>query len=80
MQTVYILWHTHTLSKDREDNKVIGLYVSEDAAKQAQARVAGQPGFSSQPEGFEINAYEVGKDHWTEGYLTMLGDKELEDQ
>ena len=77
MQIVYALWHTHTFSEDREDYKLIGIYESEDAAKEAQARVVSQPGFRKHPEGFEIVAYEVGKDHWEEGYATMLGDKEI---
>jgi RimJ/RimL family protein N-acetyltransferase len=76
--TVYILWHTHVLSEDRDDSKLIGVYASEEAAKQAQVRVGGQPGFQQHPEGFEVVGYELGKDHWEEGYATMLGDKEVE--
>jgi hypothetical protein len=29
------------------------------------------PGFRQHPKGFIIDAYEVGKDHWTEGYVTV---------
>ncbi len=78
MQIVYVLWHTHTLSEDREGEKIVGIYESEAAAQQAQTRVGTLPGFVTHPEGFEIASYEIGKDHWISGYVTMAGDRELQ--
>ncbi|MEO6805203.1 MAG: hypothetical protein ABI209_03550 [Edaphobacter sp.] len=77
MQKVYLLWHTHVFSEGREDAKLIGVYESAYSAQGAQARVANQPGFRNKPDGFEIVGYEIGKDHWVEGYTTMLADKEI---
>jgi hypothetical protein len=71
MKTVYLLWHTHVFENGPDDEKLIGVYESALAARQAQARVADQPGFRDHPEGFEISAYELGKDHWTEGFVVI---------
>ena len=74
MKTVYLLWHTHEFENGPDDEKLIGVYESELAARRAQARVAGLPGFRENPQGFEITAYEVGQDHWTEGYTIIDND------
>ena len=71
MKTVYLLWHRHPFENGPDDVKLIGVYESGFAARQAQARVAGQPGFRDYPEGFEISAYEIGQDHWTEGFTVI---------
>ena len=74
MKTVYLLWHRHPFENGPDDVKLIGVYDSGLAARQAQARVAGQAGFRDYPEGFEISAYEVGQDHWTEGFTVINSD------
>ena len=68
--TVYVLWHVHSLG-ETDDEKLIGIYPDADAAQQAIARLIGQPGFRDCPDGFSIDSYELGKDHWTEGYATV---------
>jgi hypothetical protein len=30
-------------------------------------------------QGFYIDEYELDKDHWTEGFVTMVGDQEYEE-
>ena len=70
MANVYLLWPTHTFADGDDDGgKLIGVYESVEAANAAQLRVAGQPGFISNPEGFEISEYAVNKDHWRDGYV-----------
>jgi hypothetical protein len=71
MTKVYLLWHTHALNEGDDDSKLIGVYDSLLAAKAGQLRVENQPGFVSTPEGFEISEYEINKDHWQEGYVTV---------
>jgi hypothetical protein len=66
----YILWHKHPTGAGEDNEKLIGVYASEEAAKDAQSRLMKKPGFSSFPEGFEIVEYQVGKDHWIDGYFT----------
>ena len=73
MKTVFLLWHTHELPE--EDEKFIGVYESRDAAERAKERTSKLPGFSEHLGGFEISAYEVGKDHWTEGFVTTIDTK-----
>jgi hypothetical protein len=71
VQKVHLLWHIHTFPNGREDDKLIGIYDSHAAAEAARHRVAEQPGFADNPEGFEISEYTVNKDHWQEGYITV---------
>ncbi|MGA3370918.1 MAG: hypothetical protein ABSC48_04065 [Terracidiphilus sp.] len=70
MERVYLLWHTNPTGANENNEKLIGVYLTQDAAMAAQSRLIGLPGFSSYPEGFDVAAYEVGMDHWTEGYFT----------
>ncbi|MCE9544352.1 MAG: hypothetical protein K8T25_02355 [Planctomycetia bacterium] len=66
---VFPLWHGHDL-KYMDDYKLIGIYSTEEAAKAAQRRASEQPGFRDHLDGFFMEAYEVDKDHWTEGFVT----------
>jgi hypothetical protein len=78
MTEVYLLWHIHT-DEDLpggEDVKLIGVYSSEELAVSAKDRMAIQPGFKDQAEGFEISAYTLDKDNWVEGFITVSSDDE----
>ena len=68
MTTVFLLWHVHSLSEDTEDEKLIGVYATEREAQAAISRLQNLPGFKDSPEGFDIAVYEIGKDHWSEGF------------
>jgi hypothetical protein len=73
---VFLLWHVHDFGDGEEDEKLIGVYSSQEKAKEAIVRLKDQPGFVDLPEGFGIYAYTVDKDtHWTEGYVTVRGDE-----
>jgi len=65
---VYVLQHENPKT---EDVKFIGVYSSRATARAAIRRLSKQPGFSKAIEGFHIDAYEVDKDHWAEGYGTV---------
>ncbi len=67
---VYVLQHEHELDDDTTDVKMIGLYRSEAEARTAQQRLGSAPGFREHRDGFSIDAYELGQDHWTEGFET----------
>jgi len=69
--TVYLLWHSHEISASETDEKLIGVYRTREAAEQAISRTKLLPGFVDCPQGFEIDAYEIGVDNWTEGYATV---------
>lgn len=71
MKSVFILWHTHEVSEQGEDSKLIGVYQSRKDAERAKERASRQPGFSDHVTGFSVQEYQLGKDHWTEGFVTV---------
>jgi hypothetical protein len=72
MEAVFLLWHVHEAEEGSEDSKLIGVYRTDKDARAAIERLRNQPGFRSFPEGFNIEKYELNKDHWTEGFLTAV--------
>jgi hypothetical protein len=79
MDTVYLLWYVRSWDEGEDTSLLIGVYRSNGDAKNTIDRLKDKPGFPAYPEGFEIHPYEVGKDHWTEGYARMHGDINLLD-
>jgi hypothetical protein len=66
---VYLLWFVQE-QDDREGCELlIGVYSSEAEAKAAIERVKGKRSFADFPEGFQIHAYQLDQDHWTEGFI-----------
>ncbi len=68
MNCAYPLWHVPEGDEHKEQAKLIGIYASASDAQAAIERLRSQPGFIDYPEGFEFEPYQVGKDHWTEGF------------
>ncbi len=82
MKSVFIVQHLNILPGRQGDVKFIGAYRSAEAAHAAIERVKGQPGFCDHPRvidplhddeeaGFYVDEYELDKDHWTEGFVTV---------
>ena len=69
MEYVFILWHSHALRGDRDD-KLIGVYKTREDANAAIERLRNKPGFRDTPDGFEIHDYVLGRDGWSEGYVS----------
>jgi hypothetical protein len=67
---VYLLWHAHDLDEE-VDEKLLGVYSSQQKAEDAKLRLSDQPGFREHVEGFGIDPYELDEDHWTEGFVTV---------
>ncbi len=67
MNTVFLLWHTGPPDID-DEGMLIGVFQTEQDAKDAIEALAGKPGFVDYPERFLICPYELGKLHWTEGF------------
>lgn len=70
MEKVYILHHSYEM-EGQEQTKLIGVYTSAGEAEAAVARLKNQPGFKDRPDDFIYEAYELNKDHWTEGFSVM---------
>jgi hypothetical protein len=68
---VYIVQHVHEFDDGSEDIKFIGVYSTHQKAEEAVKRLSTQVGFCETQEGFYIDEYELDKDHWTEGYITV---------
>jgi len=68
---VFVVEHVHKSSPDVEDVKFIGVYSTADAAGAAVERARSLPGFAESPDGFHVGAYQLDKDHWTEGFVTV---------
>jgi len=82
MKKIFLLEHLHIDENENEDVKTIGVYSSYEEAKQAIARLSQLPGFSEFSElidptvddyisGFYLEEYEIGKDQWQEGFVTV---------
>jgi len=70
MKRVFILQHSYELL-DCDETKFIGVYSSKDEANNAISRLSNLIGFSDRIDGFSIDEYEINKDHWTEGFITV---------
>ncbi|MBY0502315.1 MAG: hypothetical protein K2X03_00295 [Bryobacteraceae bacterium] len=69
MDSVFLLWHTRGIDDDT-DAKLIGVYKTSDDAEAALTRVGSKPGFRDFPDCFEIHEYVLGRDGWTEGFVS----------
>ena len=67
---VWLLWHTHTVGEE-DDEKLIGVYSTQQNAEQAQRRATKLRGFRDVPEGFGIDSYVVDQDRWTKGFVIL---------
>jgi hypothetical protein len=64
---VHLLWFVQERSEGEADELLIGVYATETEAEAAIKRLKDKPGFVQ--EGFKVHAYELGRDHWTEGFI-----------
>ena len=72
---VFVVQHEHERDGSA-DVKLIGVYATRAEADQARERLSAAEGFRDHPDGFSIDAYELGRDHWTSGFATVPGDAE----
>jgi hypothetical protein len=70
MNSVFLVWHTHEVGGE-SDEKLVGAYRTREDAKAAINRLSDKPGFRDTLEGFEITEYVIGRDHWTEGFVSQ---------
>jgi hypothetical protein len=70
LQQVYLLWHTHGLEDGEPDEKLLGVYSTEEKAARRMASARKLPGFREAPAGFEVARYVVDRDEWAEGFVT----------
>ncbi|WP_457795374.1 DUF7336 domain-containing protein [Horticoccus sp. 23ND18S-11] len=69
MDAIYLV--THSYERDGADEiKIIGAYASRRDAQLAVQRKRTFVGFSDHPRGFHIDRLEIGRDQWSEGFVT----------
>ncbi|RZM31406.1 MAG: hypothetical protein EOP67_33145 [Sphingomonas sp.] len=68
MEAVFILHLSRSDSEYGEDPKLIGVYRTDSDARAASERLAVKPGFAEQPNGWHIDRYVLGQDHWEKGF------------
>jgi hypothetical protein len=68
MDTVYILWHVHSVD-GTEDEKLIGVYRSEEDAGAVVLKLKDKAGFRETQDGFSIDRYPLNRTFWEEGFV-----------
>jgi hypothetical protein len=70
MKIVFIVHHSYAAPGGHEEVKLIGVYASKKEAQLAVRRKRRYPGFRDYPKCFQIGQYEVGRDQWSEGFVS----------
>ena len=71
MSSVFVVQHAYEVG-DRDEVKFIGVYESRADAEAAIARLTQRPGFCEHSTGFHIDEYEIGTDHWVDGFVSLV--------
>jgi len=70
--SVFVVQHSYEVEPCGHDETCfIGVYATREDANEAVKRLSKQPGFCERPDCFYVGEYELGKDHWTEGFVTI---------
>ncbi len=78
-QAYYSLWHRRTDLEDRDHDMQLGTYSTREEAEAGQALLADKLGFRDYPDAFEINEGRIDETYETEGFVTVLGEAQLND-
>lgn len=70
---VFVLEHSYE-SEGCDEAKLIGVFSSEERAREAIDRLLGKPGFIDHPDGFTIDAYEIDHSSWESGFSRTIPD------
>ena len=68
---IWLAWH-ETETDGCTEFKLIGVFSTRERAEAAVELRRGKPGFSDQPDGFEIASYVIDRDTgWPDGFITV---------
>jgi len=70
-EKAYLLQHSYEDDDGCEETKIIGIFSTEEKAKEVAQVYRTIEGFSRYPDCFFIDAYELDKQFWTEGFITI---------
>lgn len=72
---VFLLWHLYELTDSdgaRDEEKLIGVFSSEEKAKDAIEQLKGKEGFRDHPLScFEIHKSKIDRINWVDGFVTV---------
>ena len=71
---VYLVMHAYEQESGCESIKTLGIFRSKAEAEAAIERARTRQGFRDYPDGFHCDAYEVGREFWTDGFIGKDGD------
>lgn len=72
MKKVFLLQHSYERDESGvEETKLIGVYSTRERAEQAIVRLSNVEGFRDYPDCFCVDGYEIDKDHWVDGFVTI---------
>ncbi|CAN5897247.1 hypothetical protein BH20ACT7_BH20ACT7_02350 [soil metagenome] len=74
-RSVWLLWHGDDIYDETPDAKLLGVYSSEERARDRIRRTKGVPGFGEHPDAFVIDEYVVDKDAWVDGFIRIDPDE-----
>jgi hypothetical protein len=74
----YELWHLRYDDWDRDYDKLLGIYSTEEKAEAGLALLRDKPGFRDHPDGFEINEGLMDETGMKDGFITLWGDEEMD--
>jgi hypothetical protein len=71
MNSVFVLQHSYEHDDGHDEVKMIGVYSSEEKARETVEKLKNAKGFCDYPiECFYIDEYEIDKDNWIEGFFS----------
>lgn len=71
MNAAYLVQHERELDDGSSDVKMRGVFRAEEAARDAVAALRAQPDSRDHPDGFHVDAYELDRVHWADGFFTV---------
>ena len=75
MGKVFLLWHRRPIEGGGDEHdtndKLVGVYSGAAEADAAKRRKLQFEGFRDYAECFHVDEYELDKDAWTEGFITV---------
>jgi len=72
MKRVFVLFHSYENDDGYDEEKMIGVYSSEEKAKETIEKLKNVEGFCDYPvDCFGIDEYEIDKDHWVGGFCKV---------
>jgi hypothetical protein len=71
MKSVFLLQHSYERTEDCEETKIIGIFSSKEKVEECIKKFKELDGFKDYPDCFFVDEYEIDKENWTEGFVTM---------